>query len=92
MDKRYWIGRKRSAMSMARRASSAETRLIHYQLAGRYGARAAHAPAFMIPEKGPATAGEGVALTEPDPSRPGPAVRPDAPPHGPSRPGGEDPR
>ena len=36
MEDRYWLGRKRAAMAMARNASTAESRLIHYELAGRY--------------------------------------------------------
>jgi len=47
MEKTYWIGRKRAAMGMARGARSAEARLIHYDLAGRYSilaARCAAAP------------------------------------------------
>lgn len=45
MDKAYWIGRKRAAMAMARAARSAEARLIHYDLAGRYSVKAVQAPA-----------------------------------------------
>ena len=41
MDNRYWIGRKRRAMEMARGAATAEARLIHYDLAGRYSIMAA---------------------------------------------------
>jgi hypothetical protein len=44
MEKKYWIGRKRSAMGMARGAASAEVRLIHYELAGRYSIKAAQCP------------------------------------------------
>jgi hypothetical protein len=62
MEKRYWIGRKRAAMAMARAASTAEARLIHYDLAGRYSVKAAHTPPFMLPEKGPAGPGERAAL------------------------------
>ena len=43
MENRYWIGRKRSAMGMARGAATAEARLIHYDLAGRYSVMAAQA-------------------------------------------------
>lgn len=62
MAKRYWIGRQRAAMAMARAATDAETRLIHYDLAGRYGVRAAYGMPFMLPGAGPATAGERAAL------------------------------
>jgi hypothetical protein len=41
MEKKYWIGRKRAAMTMANDASSAEARLIHFDLAGRYSIKAA---------------------------------------------------
>ena len=73
MEQRYWIGRKRAAMKMARAASTAEAQLIHYELAGRYSVRAAHSLPFMLPDKGPASAGERVALlpSPPPPSRPG---------------------
>jgi hypothetical protein len=40
MEKKYWIGRKREAMRMARTASTSEARLIHYQLAGLYSVKA----------------------------------------------------
>lgn len=62
MDKSYWIGRKRAAMGMARAATSAEARLIHYELAGRYSIKAAHALPFMLPDKGPDGEGERAAL------------------------------
>ncbi len=78
MDKRYWIGRKRAAMAMARAATSAEARLIHYELAGRYSVKAAHCPPFMLPRPGPATDGERAALglRLPPPSNPLPKDRP----------------
>lgn len=41
MENKYWIARKRRAMTMARSAMSAEARLIHYDLAGRYSVMAA---------------------------------------------------
>jgi hypothetical protein len=62
MDKNYWIGRKRAAMRMARAATSAEARLIHYDLAGRYSVQAADSVPFMLPTKGPANEGERAAL------------------------------
>jgi hypothetical protein len=42
MDKKYWLGRKRAAVGMARKATSAEARLIHFELAGRYSVNAAY--------------------------------------------------
>jgi len=62
MDKAYWIGRKRAAMAMARAAKSAEARLIHYELAGRYSIRAAQSLPFLLAKRGPATTGESEAL------------------------------
>ena len=42
MEKKYWLSRKRASGAMARKASSAEARLIHLELAGRYSIRAAN--------------------------------------------------
>lgn len=60
MENKYWIGRKRSALAMAHGALSAEARLIHYDLAGRYSVKAAHsqmpAPMRTEPEAAPANA------------------------------------
>ena len=64
MEKTYWLGRKRAAMAMARNAACSRTRLIHYELAGRYSLKAAFAP-FLLPKKGPATPGEKEALRLP---------------------------
>jgi hypothetical protein len=44
MEKTYWLRRKHAAMAMARAAATSESRLIHYEMAGRYSIRAAHAP------------------------------------------------
>jgi hypothetical protein len=54
MDGTYWIGRQAAAGAMARRASSAKIRLIHYELAGRYGVKAASCLPFMLPGSAPA--------------------------------------
>ena len=43
MEQTYWLGRKRSSAANARRASSAEARLVHLDLAGRYSVKAAAA-------------------------------------------------
>lgn len=40
MEKAHWLGRKKAALKMAREASGSESRLIHYDLAGRYGLKA----------------------------------------------------
>jgi hypothetical protein len=89
MEKKYWIGRKRAAMAMARAATNAEARLIHYELAGRYSIRAAHIP-FMLPGAGPATEGERTALQLRAPANPAAFGMDDSPwsengPPGPAR-------
>lgn len=43
MEKNYWLGRKRASLEMARNATSSVARLIHYDLAGRYGVNASFA-------------------------------------------------
>lgn len=43
MDKAHWLGRKRASLANARAALSAEAKLIHYDLAGRYSIKAVHA-------------------------------------------------
>ena len=40
MEKAYWLGRKRASLKAAQNALSAEARLIHYDLAGRYSLNA----------------------------------------------------
>jgi hypothetical protein len=76
MGKEYWIDRKRAAMRMARAAASAEARLIHYELAGRYSIKAAMTPPFMLPREGPATTGERAALHLPAGAPPRPRGKP----------------
>ena len=44
MERAYWLNRNSVAAMMARKATSAETRLIHLELAGRYSVKAAAAP------------------------------------------------
>ena len=36
MDSRYWIGRSRAELALARKAVTPEARLAHYALSGRY--------------------------------------------------------
>jgi hypothetical protein len=79
MGREYWIGRKRAAMRMARAAASAEARLIHYDLAGRYSIKAAASLPFLLPQKGPATQGERAALHLPVRRLPPPRGRPGGP-------------
>lgn len=43
MEKTYWLRRQHAAVAMARAATTAESRLIHYDLAGRYSLRAVRA-------------------------------------------------
>jgi len=45
MEQKHWLGRKRASMANARAAASAEARLIHYDLAGRYSIKAAQVEA-----------------------------------------------
>jgi len=73
MEKTYWLGRERAAMAMARDAACSGSRLIHYELAGRYSLKAAYAP-FMLPQKGPVTQGEREVLRLPLPSSRGAGV------------------
>ena len=70
MDKTYWIGRQREAGAMARGASTAEVRLIHYELAGRYSVKAASCPPFMRPDPAPATRCARPVLHLPGPATP----------------------
>ncbi len=59
MEKKYWLGRNKSATAMARGATSAEARLIHFDLAGRYSLMAATCERpFLLPREGPASDGE----------------------------------
>ena len=48
MEKAYWLSRKRASLELARNAVSAEARLIHYDLAGRYGLKAASMQSFVV--------------------------------------------
>ena len=43
MEKAYWLSRKKASLELARNAAGSEARLIHYDLAGRYGLNAASA-------------------------------------------------
>ncbi|MEO7635311.1 MAG: hypothetical protein ABIS38_06665 [Sphingomicrobium sp.] len=45
MDQAYWLRRKRASVKKAHAATSAEARLIHLDLAGRYSVKAAAAAA-----------------------------------------------
>jgi hypothetical protein len=65
MERKYWIGRTRAAIAMARAATEAEIRLIHCERAGRSGIRAAEGFPFMLAAAGPSTEGELAALQIP---------------------------
>ncbi len=67
MERRYWIGRMDAAQTAARDAATAESRLIHYDLAGRYSIKAAGCLPFLLASAEPATAGERMALQLTDP-------------------------
>jgi hypothetical protein len=41
MEKRYWLGRQQDAEAMAGQATDGESRLIHFDMAGRYAIKAA---------------------------------------------------
>ncbi len=51
MEKAYWLGRKRAALSMARSATCSAARLTHYDLAGRYSLNAMKAGAMAAAEE-----------------------------------------
>jgi hypothetical protein len=55
MEQAHWLNRKRASIRMAEKAASAEARLIHYELAGRYSVKASNAarPQLHL-EDGPA--------------------------------------
>jgi hypothetical protein len=40
MERAYWLSRKRASLKLAQEAASAEARLVHYDLAGRYSLKA----------------------------------------------------
>ena len=48
MEKAYWLGRKRASLKLAQNAASAEARLAHYDLAGRYSLKAMSAETQAI--------------------------------------------
>ena len=59
MEKKYWLRRNKAAAAMARSATSAEARLIHFDLAGRYSLMAATCERpFLLLGEGPASDGE----------------------------------
>jgi hypothetical protein len=60
-------------MGMAREAVTAEARLIHYDLAGRYSVKAAQCSPGWMPDSRRATGGERPVLRLARPQSPSPA-------------------
>lgn len=40
MERQHWLGRSKAALALAHAATSAEARLIHFDMAGRYDLKA----------------------------------------------------
>ena len=49
MEKAYWLSRKRASLKLAQNASSSRARLVHYELAGRYGLKAIRLLNSLLP-------------------------------------------
>jgi hypothetical protein len=47
-EKAHWLGRRTASLKMAESAACSEARLIHYDLAGRYGVKAMSAETLAI--------------------------------------------
>ena len=67
MEEAYWADRKRAEMSMARNASTAEARLIHYEMAGRYSLKATHSHPFPAAAAAPESKRETLRIVAPAP-------------------------
>jgi hypothetical protein len=65
MERNYWLGRERSALSMAHKSTIAEVKLIHFDLAGRYNLKALGVEPFMLHSEGSAAEGDRAALAIP---------------------------
>jgi hypothetical protein len=52
MENGYWLSRGRASLKSAQDATSAEARLIHYELAGRYSLNALSVETRAIEEAG----------------------------------------
>ena len=48
MENTYWLNRQRASLKLAQNAAGAEARLVHYELAGRYGLKALSAGILAI--------------------------------------------
>jgi hypothetical protein len=53
MGKKGWIGRRNAAMAIARGATEAEARLIHYEMSGLSDVRALRSGPFLLSGKSP---------------------------------------
>jgi hypothetical protein len=64
MEKRYWLRRSKAESAMARAATDAEARLIHFNEAGRYSVMAEYwdRPFLLGGRDGPASDAERAAL------------------------------
>jgi hypothetical protein len=54
MEQAHWLSRKRASLAMAKKAATASSRLIHYEMAGRYSVKAAEAaPQLHVEDEPP---------------------------------------
>jgi hypothetical protein len=53
MERAYWLGRKRESLANAQRAATSTSRLIHFDLAGRYSVKAVAAGPAASPKAAP---------------------------------------
>lgn len=49
MEKAYWLARKRASLLSAQGAACSRSRLVHYDLAGRYGLKANSLESLAVP-------------------------------------------
>ena len=48
MEKTYWLSRQSASLELAQSAAGSQARLVHYDLAGRYGVKASSAGSQMV--------------------------------------------
>jgi hypothetical protein len=53
MEQAHWLSRKRASLAMAKKAATGSSRLIHYELAGRYSVKAADAAQLHMEDEPP---------------------------------------
>lgn len=58
MEKTYWLGRERASAAMARKARCSQSRLAHFELAGRYSVKAANSDRVQSMIVAPAAAAQ----------------------------------